>query len=186
MDRRTFVRAAGAATAAAWTAPVIATMHVPAAAGTCCSSGGAVNLAPTCEPNTATPNNTCTTFFDSNASTPRPVICRSSRTQKMLLSRNAAGTQEPYFDELGVLTVTSPTNVVVQWSFIRWQADCAQGTKNVPLTSAADQQCSDTTLPAVDITEMFGDECGVFQLRLEVINKFSPYGWGTTWVVPVP
>ena len=142
MDRRTFVRSAGAATAAAWTAPIVATMHVPAAAGTCCSSSSAVVLAPTCEPNTATPNNVCTVFFDTNTQVPKPTVCRRSPVQKMYLSRDALGQQEPYFDELGVLTVTSPSNTVVQWSFIRWQADCAQGTKLVALSSAADQSFS--------------------------------------------
>ncbi|WP_437810784.1 hypothetical protein [Sorangium sp. So ce1078] len=72
----------------------------------------------------------------------------------MLIAADAAGTQTPDFDELAVVTVTSPTNQVKKVSLVRYQATCSDpaGT-TIQLTGSG---------PAVNITSLFGSETGTF------------------------
>ena len=107
----------------------------------------------------------------------------------MLLSRNTAGTQRPYFDEVGWMSVTSPSGTTRSQNFVGWQNTCRLGAK-LPDASASygsnnGQPCGTTTNPATDISALFGSECGVFTVTLQVLNRISPYGYSTVYIVPV-
>ena len=102
----------------------------------------------------------------------------------MRLSANSAGTQQPYFDEVGVITVTSPTGVVRIRNVIRWQSDC-RDSSGTDINITGGSGCGTQPTPALDITSAFGSQCGVFTVNIRVRNSYSPYGYSTCWIVPV-
>ena len=108
----------------------------------------------------------------------------------MTMSRTSGGQYRPYFDEVGVLTVTSPTNVTRSRNFIGWQDDCrvVNGTTILPdlqgYGNGNGTPCdsANTAYGPTDVTALFGNECGIFTVRLEVRNGFTPYGYSTCYL----
>jgi hypothetical protein len=182
VDRRAVLKRLSAAGAVGATAGVLASSPAFAAAGTCCSSSDSYTLISVCQPNTTITAGCVTTFTNTIT------VCRTLPTTTMLLSRNTAGTLRPYFDEVGVLIVTSPTSVVRSQNYIGYQNDCRRATTLADLTGygggnggACD---SNTTFAATDVSALFGAECGLFTVTIEVRNGFTPYGHSTCYVVP--
>jgi hypothetical protein len=182
-DRRTLLKAAAVTGGAVWAAPAIMTLDA-AAASTCCTDlNSPVQLITSCQPAANQGANEC-----QDKVTNTITICRQ-RGQQMLFSRDALGTSEPYADELVVLTVVPPPasggTTQIQ-NFIRWQNFCRNPANTLPdhvLTSNA--PCGTTTLPAVDITSMFGAACGIFTITALVRNTIDPFAWSTMWIFPV-
>lgn len=180
VDRRRLLKRAAIGGAVAWTTPVIVTsLTSPAGAASCGCTATAVSIVGACQNETTITPGTCTSYFSNSVS-----VCRSTATQKMRFARNSTGTQEPYFDELAVLSVTSPSGSTVVGNFIRWQNDCrVSGGTDWALSSSS--PCGSTSVAAIDITSMFGSECGIFTVSIDVRNKYTPYAWSTAWIVPV-
>jgi hypothetical protein len=118
------------------------------------------------------PQGVCTTHQDVTFT-----VCRERPDQQVVVSSDAAGAGEAYFDELGVLTVTTPGGTVSGANYRFWEPSC---------NDAAFPDVFDGTAPRLlDITALFGAEVGDFTVRLQVRNAFQPYQWFTTWVVPL-
>lgn len=170
IDRRTLLTRSAVVAGAAWVTPTVLSLDAASAASGCGCVAAPVQFL-TAQPSTAfTPSpGPCVTYV--NVTLP---VCRISTTQIMRLASNSLGTTAPLFDELGVITVTSPTNVTKVLNVIFYQNDCRDITG------------TDLTGPTgpVDISALFSGECGVFTINIQVRNRYSPYQWGNTWVVP--
>jgi hypothetical protein len=182
VDRRALLKRISAAGAVAATSSVVVSSPAFAAAGTCCSSSTSYTLVPTCQPNTTIAEGCVTNF------TRTITVCRTLPTRTMLLSRFADGTQRPYFDEVGTLTVTSPTSVVRSQNYIGYQADCRGNTTLGDLTDYGGgngSACgSDSPFGPTDVSALFGNECGFFTVTIECRNGFTPYGYSTCYLRP--
>ncbi len=182
MDRRALLTRISAAGAVAATSSVVVSSPAFAAAGTCCSASTSYTLVPVCQPNTPITAGCVTNF------TQTVTVCRTLPTRTMLLSRNPTGTQRPYFDEVGVLIVTSPTSVVRSQNYIGYQADCRRTTTLADLTGYGGGNGSacgnDSPFGATDVSALFGNECGFFTVRIECRNGFTPFGYSTCYLVP--
>ncbi len=179
VDRRRLIKRASGAAVLAWSTPAIVdSLTAPAAAMTCTCTPAAVSIVPSCRNDTLSSGSSCVTYYSNTVT-----VCRGEG-QSVRFSRNSGGNQEPYFDELAVLSVTSPLGVTVVRNFIRWQNDCRDPAgSDVALSSA--NQCGSTSVPALNITSMFGSECGNFSVTIRIRNRYTPYGWSTAWIVPV-
>jgi hypothetical protein len=179
-SRRRLLGTAAAGTAAVWAAPSILRVDAAAAASCLpCAVGTTSRQLLTAQPETTFSPSPGPCVVQATATT---TVCRASTTQTMVLSSDAGGLVGPYFDELAVLTITSPTAAVSILNIIRWQADCKDpaGT-DIAITGS---YASPSSSPA-DITAAFGNECGDFTVAIEVRNAFSPYAWRETFVVAV-
>jgi hypothetical protein len=94
------------------------------------------------------------------------------------VSSDAAGTGAAYFDEVGVLTVTTPGGITSGANYRFWEANCNDVAFPDIFVGTAPQ--------LLDVTSLFGAEVGDFTVQLRVRNAFQPYQWLTTWVVPLP
>ena len=182
LDRRTLLKQLSVAGAATATSVIVTSSPAFAATASCCRANSSYTLIGTCVPNTPITNG-CTTVFTNTIT-----VCRTLPTTTMTMSRTSAGQFRPYFDEVGVLTVTSPTNVTRSRNFIGWQNDCrvVDGTTILPdLTgygSGNGNPCANPSNGPTDVTALFGNECGLFTVRIQVRNGFSPYGWSTCYL----
>lgn len=73
------------------------------------------------------------------------------------------------------------------WNFLGYQADCqAVGAANTLTGFNQTSQCSSTvgTVGGTDITAMFGTQCGLFTVQLDIRNRYNPYGWSQVFLVP--
>jgi hypothetical protein len=116
----------------------------------------------------------CTTHVDQTAR-----ICRDSPTQTIRLSTTADGAGAMYYDELGVVEATPVGGADTNGANYRWweptcliagYPDVAVGTNPVQL----------------NITWLFDDQVGEFDVRVRVRNAHQPYEWFTTWLVALP
>jgi hypothetical protein len=171
------VAAAGAATSAS---AIITSTPAFAATGSCCTANDFYTLIGTCQANTPITNG-CTTVIDNTIT-----VCRPLATTTMTMSRTSAGFFRPYFDEVGVLTVTSPSNVTRSQNYIGWQNDCRVTTTTLPdlngYGSGNGDPCANPSNGPTDVTALFGNECGLFTVRIRVRNGFTPYGWSTCYL----
>jgi hypothetical protein len=106
----------------------------------------------------------------------------------MTLSRFSNGTGRPFFDEVGTLIVTSPTLVTRSQNFLGgWQVNCAPSTTdgNHPgnFGSANGSACGNTTLGAIDVSNLFNGECGTFTVRIQLWNGANPYQHSTCYLI---
>ncbi len=165
-------------------ASVVSSSPAFAAVGTCCSGAASYTMIGQCREMTEATAG-CVIEFTNTVS-----VCRTLPNRTMWLARTSGNQYRPYFDEVGVLTVTSPTNVVRVQNLIGWQNDCRVTNPTFPdLTGYGDGNGSpcggaNTALGPTNITNMFGSECGIFSVRLEVRNSFTPYGYSTCYVIP--
>jgi len=118
-------------------------------------------------------SDTCT---QQNSGTGAFTVAQSG--QRVFLSSDSKGTKAPYFDELAVLSVRSPSGQVRGSNYIAWEPDC----QNTTFPSTAISNSKSPTGPAQEITTLFGNEVGTFSLGISVINKNSPYSNLDTWV----
>jgi hypothetical protein len=180
-DRRQLLKAAAVTGGAVWAAPAILTLDKAHAASTCCAPTGPGTLLASCQPETNQPTEECEVKITSSTT-----VCRL-QGQRMLFSRDTGGQFEPYPDELVVLTVVPPVGsggtTQIQ-NFIRWQADCREPTPLPDVIITGNDPCGTTGNPSVDVTNLFGDVCGVFTVTAEVRNKFSPFSWSTMYIFP--
>jgi hypothetical protein len=100
----------------------------------------------------------------------------SQQGQRVFLSSDAVGTISAGFDELGVLTVTTPSGDVNGQNYVAWEDDCKNS--DYPVQSIG----TSPTPGANEITDLFGNEVGTFSLNLKVVNKYSPYSNEDTYV----
>jgi hypothetical protein len=119
------------------------------------------------------PQGVCTTHQDVTFT-----VCRESPDQQVVVSSDAAGTGAAYFDEVGVLTVTTPGGITSGANYRFWEANCNDVAFPDIFVGTAPQ--------LLDVTSLFGAEVGDFTVQLRVRNAFQPYQWLTTWVVPLP
>lgn len=110
------------------------------------------------------------------------LTCINETVQQIFLSRDPANTLLPYFDELAILEITTPSNLTFGLNIVRWEDDCANAAyPTVTLTN--------DFLPYVagniDITSMFNGEYGNFLVTLTVWNKYGPSAWSSAYVHPV-
>lgn len=104
-------------------------------------------------------------------------VCRETPTQTVKLSSTEDGTGPAYFDELGTVVVTAPDGSSSGANYRWWEANCLVG--GYP-------DIYKGYLPAqLDITDLFGDKYGIFDVNLRVRNAYQPYQWFTTYVVPI-
>jgi len=108
-------------------------------------------------------------------------FCRSKDVQSILLARDKDGTYLPYFDDLAVLLVSSPTGVTKCLNINRWQTDCDK--HDCPVVTLS-QGINDLILGMIDVTEYFNNEYGKFSVTLSVYDKFTPIAWSTCWLIP--
>lgn len=99
-------------------------------------------------------------------------IVRTSPTQSVVLTSNPTGTAGLTYDELAILSVTSPSGSVRKGNIISWQPACKD-------PFAPDVYVNGST---VDITALFGSEIGTFTLTMYMRNGFGVYGWTPTYV----
>ena len=113
-------------------------------------------------------------------------VCRTLPTTTMTMSRTSAGSFRPYFDEVGILTVTSPSNVTRSQNYIGWQNNCRSTTTTLPdlngYGSGNGNPCANPSNTPTNVTALFGNECGLFTVRIDVRNGFTPYGYSTCYL----
>lgn len=170
--------AAGAATTAA---AIVTSSPAFAAGGSCCAANDFYTLIGSCVPSTSITNG-CTTVFQNTIS-----VCRPTPTTTMTMARSSTGLYRPFFDEVGVMTVTSPSGVIQTQNFIGYQNTCRDTTATLPdLTgfgAGNGSSCSPTSpLPATNVTPLFGNECGIFTVRIRARNGFTPFGYSTVYL----
>jgi hypothetical protein len=182
-DRRTLLKAAAVTGGAVWAAPAIMTLDA-AAASTCCTAAtGPVQLITVCQVNANQNDETC-----QEKTTGTGTVCRQ-RNQQMLFSRDQLGTQSPYVDDLVVLTVIPPPTsggITQVQNFTAFSITCEDPNSTLPdFPVVSANPCGTTTVPAIDITPMFGEICGLFTVTASVRNDVDPYAWSTMWIYPV-
>jgi hypothetical protein len=163
-------------------ASIISSSPAFAAVGTCCNGSASYTLIGQCrEMSEATAG--CVTEFTNTVS-----VCRTLPNRTMWLARTTGNQFRPYFDEVGVLIVTSPTGVVRTQNFIGWQNDCRVASPTfADLTGYGDGNgtpCAGAANAPTNVTNMFGSECGIFSVRIEVRNSYTPYGYSTCYLIP--
>jgi hypothetical protein len=167
----------GVATAAT---SVVASSPAFATQASCCRANTFYTLIPTCQPET-TVTDGCAIRFSNTIQ-----VCRRTPTSTMTMSRLSNGTARPYFDEVGVLIVTSPTGVVRSQNYIGWQNDCRLVGATLPdvggFGSGNGSPCGPTNAAVQDVTPLFGNQCGLFTVTIQVRNGFTPYGWGSCFL----
>lgn len=180
MDRRTLLKQLSAAGAVAATSTVVTSSPAFAGVGSCCRANAFYTLIGACVPNT-TIAGSCTSVVDTTIS-----VCRTLATTTMTMSRTSGGAFRPYFDEVGILTVTSPTNVTRSQNYIGFQNDCRSTTTTLPdLTgygSGNGDPCANPSNGPTNVTALFGSECGIFTVRIQVRNGFTPFGYSTCYL----
>jgi hypothetical protein len=108
----------------------------------------------------------------------------------MTMSRNPNGTSRPFFDEIGTLFVTSPSNVTRSQNYWGgWQVNCAPAVTNGTHPGNFGSQnggACDADSPMgfgpIDVSTLFGTECGVFTVRIEVWNGANPFQHSTCYL----
>jgi len=90
--------------------------------------------------------------------------------QRVVLSSDPKGTVSPYFDELAIISVITPSGKLTGENVVAWQKDCS----NTSLPSVTIPTTA-TNGGAVDITSLFNGEIGTFSIKLVVYNKYNPY-----------
>eukprot|EP01123_Difflugia_compressa_P016246 TRINITY_DN991_c0_g1_i1.p1 TRINITY_DN991_c0_g1~~TRINITY_DN991_c0_g1_i1.p1 ORF type:complete len:817 (-),score=198.64 TRINITY_DN991_c0_g1_i1:99-2375(-) len=114
-------------------------------------------------PQTTQSSSTCQEFASGSGR-----LFIATQGQKVYLSSDAASSLTPVFDEVGVLTVTSPSKSVRITSYGSFEKDC--GNQNYPIVNLP----TTTQTGAVDITALFSGETGEFLISLSLINKYGP------------
>ena len=110
------------------------------------------------------------------------LTCINESMLQIFLSRDSGNTLLPYFDELAILEITSPTNVTTGLNIVRWENDCANPAyPTVTLTGSF----LPTSPGNIDITSMFNGEYGDFLITMSVWNKFGPSAWSSAYITPV-
>lgn len=182
MDRRTLLKQLGAAGVATAGTAVVASSPAFAAQASCCRANRSYTLIGQCREQSVT-TSSCQTEFTNTIQ-----VCRTLPTTPMSISRTSAGQGRPYFDEVATFYVTSPTNVTRIQNFIGWQNNC-----RFPNPTFADvggfgsgngSPCTNPGpfLDPYPITNLFGNECGIFTVRVDIRNFATPYGYSTCFV----
>jgi len=100
--------------------------------------------------------------------------------QNVYMASNEAGTISPYFDEVGILTVTAPDGTVTGANYRVWQATC-ENTQYKDIFLAEAQQHGPIG-PTCDITPLFGGECGTFTIDISVRNAWGEFTTSDVWI----
>ena len=172
IDRRDVLKKALVGSTIVWAAPTVLAGPAAAAASNCNCTSSPVLFFNAANGTHAT-NGTCKTYVDVTKT-----VCRKTVSQVVNLSSNSTGTGAPDFDELATVYVTSPTGITRSRNFIRYQNDCRD-----PATTVADWVASPFAAPE-PITDLFGNQCGTFTVRVAVRNAYTPWSYATTYVVP--
>jgi hypothetical protein len=182
VDRRSLLRqltAAGAATAAT---SIVSSSPAFAQQASCCRGTSSYTLIPTC----ATGNNQ--TNNCEVKSTRTVTVCRPLPTSPMVISRTSTGpSRRPFFDELATIFVTNQVSGVLRVrNFIGYQNNCRFALPTFAdatgFGSGNGSACGTTTNPGFDVANLFGSECGLFTVRIEVRNFSNPFGYSACFL----
>lgn len=104
------------------------------------------------------------------------------RGQTVVLARDQDATYLPYFDELAILTITSPSGNISGLNVLRWESDCIN--PDYPTVDIT-QNVNDLVPGSIDITDLLNDECGKFTVNISIYNKYAPTAWSSAWLVSI-